>query len=107
MINGNLNYLLFKLCKLRLEMLCTSYKNLKYLLFKLCELYIEEGESYNAYKNFIGELECARLEIKRRYNKFKLCRQFIKELQKIKLEMYTNFVAPYEDIKIKENGDVE
>jgi len=57
--------------------------NLNYLLFKLCKEYMKEGESYSAYKNFIGELEMAKLEI------------------------YRRLVAPYEDKKIKENGDVK
>lgn len=58
--------------------------NLNYLLFKLCRLYIKEsGESYAAYKNFLGELEAAKLEIYRRQ------------------------VAPYEDKKAEENGDIE
>jgi hypothetical protein len=43
----------------------------------------QEGESYTFYKNYLGELEMAQAEIYRRY------------------------VAPYEDIKMKENGDVE
>jgi len=54
---------------------------LNYVLFKLCKDTVEP--SYNNYKNFIAELtECAE-EIRRR------------------------FLAPYEDEKIKENGDVE
>ena len=42
-----------------------------------------EGESYTFYKNYLGELEMAQTEIYRRY------------------------VAPYEDKKMRENGDVE
>ncbi len=57
--------------------------NLNYFLFKLCKLYIKEcGESYAAYKNFIGELE--------------MC----------KLELYRKQVAPYEELKEKENGSI-
>jgi len=55
--NGNLNYFLFGLSK-------------KYCL------------SYEDYKTFIGELECAKAEIIRRQ------------------------LSPYEDEKIKKNGDV-
>jgi hypothetical protein len=40
------------------------------------------GHRYSVYNDIIGALECA------------------------KLEMYRRMVAPYEDIKIKENGDV-
>lgn len=43
----------------------------------------QETESYTFYKNFLGELE--------------MCKQ----------EIYRRYVAPYEDKKIKENGDVE
>ena len=53
---------------------------LNYVLFKYCKETIIP--SYNNYKNYIAELnECAE-EIRRR------------------------FLAPYEDEKIKENGDV-
>jgi len=43
----------------------------------------QETESYTFYKNFLGELE--------------MCKQ----------EIYRRYVAPYEDKKMKENGDVE
>jgi len=53
---------------------------LNYVIFKLCKETVVP--SYNEYKNFIAELtECGE-EIRRR------------------------FLAPYEDEKIKENGDV-
>ena len=54
--------------------------DLNYILFKYCKYYIEEG--YNNYKNFKGELGECRDEISRR------------------------LLTPYEDKKIKENGDV-
>jgi len=54
--------------------------SLNYVLFKLCKNTVIP--SYNGYKNFIAELtECAE-EIRRR------------------------FLAPYEDEKIRTNGDV-
>jgi hypothetical protein len=54
--------------------------DLNYILFKFCRDAI--APSYNNYKNFLGELnECA-AEIRRR------------------------MLAPYEDIKIVQNGDV-
>ena len=52
---------------------------LNYILFKLAKVYCN---SYKDYRNFIGELEAAKLEIYRRQ------------------------IAPYEDDKIKEYGDV-
>lgn len=53
---------------------------LNYILFKLCKETVTPG--YNNYKNFIGELNECSNEIRRR------------------------FLSPYEDAKIKENGDV-
>ena len=50
------------------------------MLHKLAK---ETCGNYEDYRNFIGELESAKLEI------------------------YRRLVAPYEDKKIKENGDVE
>ena len=55
---------------------------LNYILFKLCKQTVAP-ESYNGYKKFIGELEECAAEIRRR------------------------LLSPYEDERIKENGDVE
>jgi hypothetical protein len=55
--------------------------DLNYVLFKYCKDVIKP--SYNNYKNYIGELRQCATEIERR------------------------ILAPYEDIKIEENGDVE
>ena len=54
--------------------------SLNYILFKYCKEYLEP--SYDNYKNYIGELNECVAEIRRR------------------------LLAPYEDQKIKENGDV-
>ncbi len=54
--------------------------DLNYILFKFCKYSVEP--SYNNYKNFCGELRQCATEIERR------------------------ILAPYEDQKIKENGDV-
>ena len=54
--------------------------DLNYILFKFCKHNVTP--SYNNYKNFIGELNETIAEIRRR------------------------LLAPYEDEKIKENGDV-
>jgi len=54
--------------------------DLNYILFKFCSLYVKP--SYNNYKNYIGELRQCASEIERR------------------------ILAPYEDTKILENGDV-
>lgn len=54
---------------------------LNYVLFKFCQDHTKPG--YNNYKNFCAELRQCATEIERR------------------------ILAPYEDIKIEENGDVE
>jgi hypothetical protein len=56
---------------------------LNYQITSLCVDYIKDtGEKYQHYNDVIGALECC------------------------KLEMYRRAIAPYEDKKIKENGDV-
>lgn len=56
---------------------------LNYMITKLCKRYLEiKGENYQNYNDIIGALEGA------------------------KLELYRRKIAAYEDLKIKENGDV-
>ena len=56
---------------------------LNYLITKLCHLYVEaKGERYQQYNDVLGALEG------------------------VKAELYRRKIAPYEDKKIKENGDV-
>jgi hypothetical protein len=54
--------------------------DLNYILYAYCKRYVKP--SYNNYKNFCGELRQCATEIERR------------------------ILAPYEDSKIEENGDV-
>lgn len=54
--------------------------DLNYILYRFCKYHVTP--SYNNYKNFLGELNEAAEEIRRR------------------------LLAPYEDKKIEENGDV-
>ena len=54
--------------------------DLNYILYKYCKEHV--NPSYNNYKNFCGELRQCATEIERR------------------------LLGPYEDQKIKENGDV-
>ena len=57
--------------------------DLNYVLTRVCLEYINDrGAGYRIYNDVIGALECC------------------------KLEMYRRAVAPYEDHKIRENGDV-
>lgn len=55
--------------------------DLNYILYAFCKNFVKP--SYNNYKNFCGELRQCATEIERR------------------------IIAPYEDKKIEENGDVE
>jgi hypothetical protein len=56
---------------------------LNYIVTTECHKYLERcGQSYRTYNDIIGVLECA------------------------KLELYRRFVGPYEDTKINENGDI-
>ena len=56
--------------------------DLNYILFKFFKYHINKKESYNNYKSFCGELRQCATEIERK------------------------LLAPYEEKKIKENGDV-
>ena len=56
---------------------------LNYILTEVCKRYMEErSENYQTFNDIVGALEC--------------CKQ----------EFYARVVAPYEEQKIKENGDV-
>lgn len=55
---------------------------LNYFIAKLFLKLMKQGMSYKKAKEFIGELEMAKMEIYRRW------------------------VSPYEDVKVEENGDV-
>lgn len=55
--------------------------DLNYILFAFCKRHVKP--SYHNFKNFIGELRQCAAEIERR------------------------LLAPYEDMKIEQNGDVE
>lgn len=67
---------------------------------------ILKGESYQTFNDIIGALTCCFKEIKRRIelkNRFEI----VDFLAKIVDDFYNNVVAPYEDQKIVENGDLE
>jgi len=62
----------------------TSAGDLNYCISRLVGYYIKShGKSYTTMNDCIGVLEAA------------------------KLELYRRLTAPYEDVKIKENGDVD
>jgi hypothetical protein len=57
--------------------------DLNYIITRLCKEFLDNlGENYERINQVIGALECA------------------------KQEFYRRIVSPYEDKKIKENGDV-
>jgi len=60
-----------------------SVGQLTYVLYKTCVDYLEEPARFADYAEVLGALEATKLELYR-------CR-----------------IAPYEDEKIKENGDIE
>jgi len=63
--------------------LCESPGDLNYLLTSILTRYVQDkGESYATYNEVIGVLECA------------------------KQELYRRQIAPYEDKKCDDNGDV-
>lgn len=70
-----------KIVDLMLRLKVQANGDLNYILYKLCKKSVKP--SYNNYKNFCGELRQCATEIERR------------------------ILGPYEDKKIKENGDIE
>jgi hypothetical protein len=66
-----------------LESLPRSSGELNYLITMLLQEYVKEhGSKYDTFNDILGALDGARLEF------------------------YRRVVAPYEDVKIQENGDV-
>ena len=63
----------------------------------------DQKPRYATFNDVIGALECAKLEYFRRtgYNE-----QVDLVIDRIKEKFYTDTVAPYEDNKIKEHGDI-
>jgi hypothetical protein len=70
-----------EIVQLMMDMNVSFNGDINYILFKLAKRTVKP--SYANYKNVCGELECCKLEI------------------------YRELVAPYEEIKKKENGIVE
>lgn len=70
--------------------------------------YIDAREiSYDLFNTVIGALECCRLEFRRRVG-VSTTSDLTKEdaIRYVVNRLYRERVAPYEDIKINENGDV-
>ena len=99
---GDLNYL----CTLAiLEREKDRSIDLTHVIYNLGLEYLElKGECYATYNDIIGAFTSCGLEYDRRS---KLRRLRISEpIKELTARFYKNMVAPYEDKKIKENGDV-
>jgi hypothetical protein len=68
-------------------------------------VYTKPSESYYRFNRAIGMLTACRNEMVRRYGKDK-AKYAIEILDKVLQRLYDDVVAPYEDKKILENGDV-
>ena len=63
-----------------------------------------KGVSYQTYNDIMGVLTCMICEITRRIG---LVPEVVNYLSKIATDFYKDTVVPYEELKIKENGDLE
>jgi hypothetical protein len=105
---GELNYTFTKELK---KFFCTSTRqDLREAVEQLIGTYIAlHGTNYATFNDIIGALECAQFEFKRRtYTTYK--REWVDDaiqiFKNVKNDFYTRVVSPYEDEKIKLNGDV-
>jgi len=71
----------------------------KLIVIKMVKNFLGDQPNYQKYNDMVGCLTCCYKELKRRYD------AKINFLLNI-IDMYDNQIADYEDIKIKENGDV-
>lgn len=105
---GELNYLVTLVLLEAVQ--CNGAYLLRSRVPKLIERYIEaNGRSYTTYNNIVGALTCARAEFKRRVPDHlwvTVHANVSSELKCQSEEFYADTVAPYEDEKIAENGDV-
>ena len=86
-----------------------SYNQFRDKIQNLVDEYIERlGVSYTNYNNAIGALECCGLELMRRVtgDYEDLADNCQEAMSWISTNLYFQHVAPYEDQKIAENGDV-
>lgn len=63
-----------------------------------------DGVNYAVLASVIGSLECARREYQRRRPDDHMVANYV--LKRAMDSFYKNVIAPYEDIKIEQNGDV-
>lgn len=63
-----------------------------------------KGKSYTVLNEIMGVLTCAWFELRRR--DYSLWIEYDYRLKELAKRFYAEVIAPYENIKIKENGDV-
>jgi hypothetical protein len=108
-VPGELNYAITMKIVARLRGVLT-YQEFDRSLRNLTLGYLDRtGMSYTNGNAVMGVLDCAARELRRR-NVSMVHQQFINKIERqLKLErhwVYDKLLAPYEDVKIAENGDV-
>lgn len=99
-INGDLNYLLYALCKRHVK---PSYNNYKKYLTKLVGrnyMIHSLGDLPEVIWQFYSKSKFGEIPLGIKHN------NFVGELECCVLEIYRRLISPYEDEKISENGDV-
>lgn len=92
---GELNFLI---CYLTMQ----GY-NPEYILSTLVSYWQSKGGNYAAANDVIGAVTCASYELIRR--KFIMPSDYLK-IAKLGIKFYTRIIIPYEEEKIKSNGDI-
>lgn len=101
-VDGDLNYILFALCKRHVKPSYNNYK--KYITKLFC---------HNSNLHILGDLpeilhnfdNFSIMLIKKQYTEYK-SNNIVGELECCVLEIYRKLVAPYEELKEKKNGTV-
>jgi hypothetical protein len=103
---GELNYLItITAIKTAKDFRFYQHDTLYDALWKICNDYLDrEGNAYAVYNACIGALACARIEYKRRGGSYY---QVVNDVIGWVIDnLYASRIAPYEDRKIAENGDI-
>lgn len=96
---GELNYVITKIAIKRRNFLIDMRREIRDAVLS----YIGDKASYTLFNEVMGVLECARFEYLRRVGWDPFINATFVEL---KDWLYGGMIAPYEDKKIQENGDV-
>jgi len=103
---GHLNY---KLTKFILAKEFVDMDDLQFNLDHYCQTFFAATtKNYQASNDIIGALNCCALEFKRRFHDGygRDRKKVLRVLELVASNFYTSTTAPYEDVKIEENGDV-